>query len=322
MTLGMTVEDQVCVLEYDVAIQVQAPDTQRVMPALVIGGCSIRRSLNKNAEALLQLCIHVLLQNIKSAKETRQEKHEMDIPPPKSDPALHVADRILWLDTMRDVVPLGAPKMAPQKSSSRPKKTNDDSGQTPQCATRTHITREAFAAMLEGRSYPSQPVSASSVPVGESVDVEHTHVSQKHASQKTIAPKISISKIPTHPVSFDPRVRQKIIRGAQRLEAVVDLHGLTQNEAYDVLSHFIARCVQRGLRNVLVITGKGTNKGYTHHNTNGITNNMGILRRKVPQWLAMPSLNPFILMVDLAAPVHGGEGALYIRLRKPTHEDA
>jgi DNA-nicking Smr family endonuclease len=240
----------------------------------------------------------------------------MDIPPPKSDPALHAADRILWLDTMREVVPLGAPKTSPQNSSSRPKKTNDDSGQTPQRATRVHITREAFAAMLEGRSYPSQPVSAASASVGESVDVQPLPASQKSPLQKNTAP-----KTPPHPVSFDPRVRQKIIRGQQRLEAVVDLHGLTQNEAYDVLTHFIERCVQRGLRNVLVITGKGTNKGHTHHNTNDITNDMGILRRKVPQWLAMPSLNPFILMVDLAAPVHGGEGALYIRLRKPTRED-
>jgi DNA-nicking Smr family endonuclease len=42
----------------------------------------------------------------------------------------------------------------------------------------------------------------------------------------------------------------------------------------------------------------------------------GVLRRLVPQWLAEPELRAIVLSYDTAGARHGGEGALYVRLRR------
>ena len=42
----------------------------------------------------------------------------------------------------------------------------------------------------------------------------------------------------------------------------------------------------------------------------------GVLKRMVPLWLAGPELKPFIHSYGPAAQEHGGDGALYVVLRK------
>lgn len=100
-------------------------------------------------------------------------------------------------------------------------------------------------------------------------------------------------------------VQRKIARGRLPLEARIDLHGLMQAEAHDLLHDFLIRAHQRGLRHVLVITGKGTSRG-----------GEGVLRRGVPQWLAKPEFRSLVSGYEQAARTHGGEGALYIRLKR------
>ena len=104
--------------------------------------------------------------------------------------------------------------------------------------------------------------------------------------------------------SMDEKLRRKIRRGRAGIEAKLDLHGHYQAEAYRALSHFIASSRQRGRRLVLVITGKGAPGGEG-----------GVLRRMVPQWLAAPPLNQDVISISQADLRHGGEGALYVRLR-------
>jgi DNA-nicking Smr family endonuclease len=41
-----------------------------------------------------------------------------------------------------------------------------------------------------------------------------------------------------------------------------------------------------------------------------------VLRRQVPLWLALPEFRPFIVGFDEAHVTHGGQGALYVRLRR------
>ena len=41
-----------------------------------------------------------------------------------------------------------------------------------------------------------------------------------------------------------------------------------------------------------------------------------MLRRLVPQWLRASELRVFVLGFETAAIPHGGEGALYVRLRR------
>ena len=100
--------------------------------------------------------------------------------------------------------------------------------------------------------------------------------------------------------------RQKLARGRLPIEGKVDLHGLTQMEAHALLLSFLHRAHSDGRRHVLVVTGKGLSSGGD-----------GVLRRAVPGWFATPPFRALVSGHEEAARRHGGEGALYVRLRRP-----
>ena len=108
--------------------------------------------------------------------------------------------------------------------------------------------------------------------------------------------------VPTH---LDTPTLDRLAKGKLPIEARVDLHGMTQGEAYALLYAFLSRAHARGARYVLVITGKGSSSGGD-----------GVLRRVVPGWLSTPTFRPFVSSHDHAARGHGGAGALYVRLRR------
>lgn len=100
-------------------------------------------------------------------------------------------------------------------------------------------------------------------------------------------------------------VKRKLAKGRLPIEARLDLHGLNQAEAHDLLLDFLFRAHDRGMRHVLVITGKGSSMGSD-----------GVLRRAVPLWFAKPEFRFLISSHEWAARHHGGEGALYVRLAR------
>jgi len=106
-------------------------------------------------------------------------------------------------------------------------------------------------------------------------------------------------------ISIDRRLKQRLARGRIEIDARLDLHGRTQSEAHAALLRFLRRAQHDGSRTVLVITGKGTAEG-----------GRGVLNRQVPLWLTMPEFRGYVLGIETAHAVHGGEGALYVRLRR------
>ena len=70
---------------------------------------------------------------------------------------------------------------------------------------------------------------------------------------------------------------------------------------------FLRRAQSDGAKFVLVITGKGGRSGDPDR---------GVLRRQVPLWLQLPELRDIVVGFEEAHVGHGGEGALYVRLRK------
>jgi len=64
-------------------------------------------------------------------------------------------------------------------------------------------------------------------------------------------------KAPPQLFPFDKPTYRKISRGRVEIEGRVDLHGLYRDEAYSLLLNFLQSARHRGLRHVLVITGKG-----------------------------------------------------------------
>jgi len=111
------------------------------------------------------------------------------------------------------------------------------------------------------------------------------------------------------------RLKQRVARGREPIDARLDLHGLTQKEAHVALLRFLRRAQANGVKIALVVTGRGTGKvsdaGQRHTAVE-----RGVLRRQVPMWLALPEFRPLVLGFEDAHAGHGGEGALYVRLRR------
>jgi len=102
------------------------------------------------------------------------------------------------------------------------------------------------------------------------------------------------------------RERARLSRGGREIDERLDLHGMTQTRAHRTLLGFLQRAHHDGLTFVLVITGKGV-VGDTER---------GVLRRQVPQWLSLPEFRALVVGFEEAHIGHGGEGALYVRIRR------
>jgi DNA-nicking Smr family endonuclease len=126
------------------------------------------------------------------------------------------------------------------------------------------------------------------------------------ASPVAAVPRSARRGAPRAPAPLEPiepgRMR-RLQRGRDPLGPRLDLHGLDQDQARARLVSFLHRVQAEGWRAALVITGKGLRGG-------------GVLRRQVPEWLTGPSLRPIVAGVGEAHPHHGGEGALYIALKR------
>jgi DNA-nicking Smr family endonuclease len=109
---------------------------------------------------------------------------------------------------------------------------------------------------------------------------------------------------------LERRQKQRLARGSEPIDARIDLHGKTQSEAHAALLGFLRRAQADGARFVLVITGKGGAFG------RAASGEPGILKRQVPMWLRLPEFRLHVLAVEDAHRTHGGEGALYVRLRR------
>ena len=108
---------------------------------------------------------------------------------------------------------------------------------------------------------------------------------------------------PTPPADVDANLHRRLARGRESLVARIDLHGMTQDAARAALIGFVRRSVDDGWRAALVITGKGVSGD-------------GVLRRRVPDWLAEAPIREHVAGVSEAHRRHGGEGALYVALKR------
>ena len=121
------------------------------------------------------------------------------------------------------------------------------------------------------------------------------------APRAAVGPELAHGDAP----GVDRRTADSLRRGRMKIEARLDLHGMTQAEAHRALTAFVEGQQGAGRRCVLVVTGKGTWR-----------EGGGVLRDAVPRWLNMPALRPKILSFSYAQKKDGGDGALYILLRR------
>jgi DNA-nicking Smr family endonuclease len=112
------------------------------------------------------------------------------------------------------------------------------------------------------------------------------------------------------------RLKQRVARGRDPIDDRIDLHGYTQKQAHAALLRFLQRAQADSARIVLVVTGKGSARGERNPGSE-----RGVLKRQVPMWLSLPEFRSFVVGFEDAHVGHGGEGALYVRLRRPSVTD-
>ncbi len=164
-----------------------------------------------------------------------------------------------------------------------------------------HVTHDV-TPLKEKKLSPPQPTNW-----GENEDQsQHIRPSRRRLAAP---PKITYQKISYlhgQAPGLDKRSKMRLRRGQVAIEARLDLHGMTQSQAHDKVYNFLETARDNGRRTVLIITGKGLRQD----------GQIGVLRSAVPRWLNEPPLRNWIKAFDYAAPRDGGEGALYILLRR------
>jgi len=147
----------------------------------------------------------------------------------------------------------------------------------------------------------------------EPLDTAQTQPKRKKGRATTIlpvqpTPRPPAPNIMTHgnAAGLDRRTTQKLKRGKLDIEGTLDLHGHTQTKAHQALSRFLQTGFETGRRTVLIITGKGDRLG----------GRPGVLKDAVPAWLNEVPMRQWVAGFSYAAPKDGGNGALYVRLKR------
>jgi DNA-nicking Smr family endonuclease len=134
------------------------------------------------------------------------------------------------------------------------------------------------------------------------------HAEPSSSAKMLRASKVAAAPSPPRLAPLGRRERSQLSRGRKEIDARLDLHGMTQKRAHRALQEFLRQAHADGLTFVLVITGKGK--------TTAAASDRGVLRRQVPQWLALPEFRTMVVGFEEAHIGHGGEGALYVRIRR------
>lgn len=166
---------------------------------------------------------------------------------------------------------------------------------------------------VAGSVTPSKPKKAARVTPG----AVETAVPAPHPTGKTTgkalnprpAPTVVVSRAPTAPhraapEELEPRRQRRLSRERDPIEAKIDLHGYGRFQAQDALTAFLMGAQARGYRAVLVITGQGRRGG------------TGVIKGSVHDWLTGPALRTVVSGFAPAARKHGGDGALYVTIRR------
>jgi DNA-nicking Smr family endonuclease len=114
-------------------------------------------------------------------------------------------------------------------------------------------------------------------------------------------PARSALKVATPPPRRD--AEKRVRRGKLEIGGSLDLHGHTQDSGRSALVRFLQVAQARGDTVVIVITGVGRG-------------GEGVLKRRLPEWLAEPQVRPLITGYAPAHRSHGGAGAFYVFIKR------
>ncbi|MBK6848681.1 MAG: Smr/MutS family protein [Proteobacteria bacterium] len=105
---------------------------------------------------------------------------------------------------------------------------------------------------------------------------------------------------------IDRRWLRRLRRGELAVEARLDLHGASRQEAQTRLQQFVLESRRRALRCVLIVHGRGL------HSPGGVP----VLKEQLKTWLLQGPLAPCTMAFCSARASDGGAGAIYLLLRR------
>lgn len=111
--------------------------------------------------------------------------------------------------------------------------------------------------------------------------------------------------------NLDKNTAEKFTKGQFKIEARLDLHGFTEKEAFSAVVDFILNSYTQKQRCVLIITGKGIK-----NENDAWYEPKGVIKEALPVWLNSPEIRPFILSMSYAKQTDGGQGAMYVLLKR------
>ena len=182
--------------------------------------------------------------------------------------------------------------------------------------TRREVTREELrlwrAVLRDTTPLPGHGMPTAAEPAVASPQTPAAGEAEPSSSSSSLrhppSPKINTTLPrldPGHSPGLDRRNAERLRKGRMTIEATLDLHGLTQETAHLALIRFLRNAAEAERRCLLVVTGKGTG-----HESGGV------LRTQVPRWLNEPEIRQGVLGFCHAQPKDGGDGALYVLLRR------
>lgn len=189
------------------------------------------------------------------------------------------AEAALWKRVIATVEPF-----KDRKSSPLPRKALllDGGGQIPNAATRPHAAKSR-ASPIKGEDWLSGSTT-------------------KPTPGWTFTP----APVPTVKGNLDGHWDRRMAKGGVQPDVTIDLHGHTLASAYARLDLALGQAIAADMRLMLLITGKAR----------APESGRGAIRAAVSDWLASSRHAGDIAAVRNAHPRHGGDGALYIVLRR------
>ncbi|PTQ61077.1 DNA-nicking Smr family endonuclease [Sphingomonas aurantiaca] len=135
-----------------------------------------------------------------------------------------------------------------------------------------------------------------------------TPFASRPGAKPGVAPRAAARPITAN--TLDGGWDKRLTRGAVIPDSSIDLHGHTLASAHTMLDVGLGRAIARGDRVLLLVTGKPPRPESERPHARGA------IRSAVTDWLAGSRHADSIAAVRGAHPRHGGQGALYIVLRR------
>jgi len=207
-------------------------------------------------------------------------------------------DSVLWQAVTQDVTPLKDKNVIYRNRREKRSSKREPSVDTEDMSV-SDVDKSAFGK-TEDKAFPLPEPQGVVLKTNLTTDITIERISRK---------------IPDKLADMDHRTRQRLKRGKMTIDGRIDLHGMTQQQAFQILKEYIPQAHNDGKRCILIITGKGQPRSGDPSLIER-SESMGVLKQKTPEWLSTPPLVSYVLDIQLARPNHGGEGALYVLLRR------